>query len=108
MQFLTDKNDGQTYVEAKDFRSFIVYKNMDLTGCNAFECALSSPAGDVELILADNKTGAVLGRLSHIGTGSLTYFVSMTCPVAPTDGLTDLRVIFTKQTSLKHFRFYTI
>ena len=108
VQFLTDKNDGQTYVEAKDFRSFIVYKNMDLTGCNAFECALSSPAGDVELILADNKTGAVLGRLSHIGTGSLTHFVSMTCPVAPTDGLTDLRVIFTKQTSLKHFRFYTI
>lgn len=41
--FLTDKRDGETYVEAKDFRSFLVYKNMDLTGCNAFECAMSAP-----------------------------------------------------------------
>ncbi|MGN0478069.1 MAG: glycoside hydrolase family 3 C-terminal domain-containing protein, partial [Hominenteromicrobium sp.] len=106
VQFLTDKRDGAPYLEAKDFRSYAVYKNMDLTGCNAFECTLSSPAGDVDLILADNRTGAVLGHLHHTGTGSLTRFAAMTCPVAPTEGLTELRIIFTKQTSLKHFRFY--
>lgn len=106
--FLTDKRDGETYVEAKDFRSFLVYKNMDLTGCNAFECAMSAPSGDVEILLADNKTGKVLGKTGGTGTGSLTKFTSFTCDVAAEAGLTELRIVFTKQTSLKWFRFYTV
>lgn len=106
--FLTDKRDGETYVEAKDFRSFLVYKNMDLTGCNAFECAMSAPSGDVEILLADNKTGKVLGKAGGTGTGSLTKFSSFTCDVAAEAGLTELRIVFTKQTSLKWFRFYTV
>ena len=106
--FLTDKRDGETYVEAKDFRSFLVYKNMDLTGCNAFECAMSAPSGDVEIILADNKTGKVLGKAGGTGTGSLTKFASFTCDVTAEAGLTELRIAFTKQTSLKWFRFYTV
>lgn len=106
--FLTDKRDGETYVEAKDFRSFLVYKNMDLTGCNAFECAMSAPSGDVEILLADNKTGKVLGKAGGTGTGSLTKFTSFTCDVAAETGLTELRIVFTKQTSLKWFRFYTV
>lgn len=106
--FLTDKRDGETYVEAKDFRSFLVYKNMDLTGCNAFECAMSAPSGDVEILLADNKTGKVLGKAGGTGTGSLTKFTSFTCDVAAEAGLTELRIAFTKQTSLKWFRFYTV
>lgn len=106
--FLTDKRDGETYVEAKDFRSFLVYKNVDLTGCNAFECAMSAPSGDVEILLADNKTGKVLGKAGGTGTGSLTKFTSFTCDVAAKAGLTELRIVFTKQTSLKWFRFYTV
>ena len=106
--FLTDKRDGETYVEAKDFRSFLVYKNMDLTGCNAFECAMSAPSGDVEILLADNKTGKVLGKAGGTGTGSLTKFTSFTCDIAAEAGLTELRIVFTKQTSLKWFRFYTV
>lgn len=106
--FLTDKRDGETYVEAKDFRSFLVYKNMDLTGCNAFECAMSAPSGDVEILLVDNKTGKVLGKAGGTGTGSLTKFTSFTCDVAAEAGLTELRIVFTKQTSLKWFRFYTV
>lgn len=106
--FLTDKRDGETYVEAKDFRSFLVYKNMDLTGCNAFECAMSAPSGDVEILLADNKTGKVLGKAGGTGTGSLTKFISFTCDVTAEAGLTELRIVFTKQTSLKWFRFYTV
>ena len=106
--FLTDKRDGETYVEAKDFRSFLVYKNMDLTGCNAFECAMSAPSGDVEILLADDKTGKVLGKAGGTGTGSLTKFTSFTCDVAAEAGLTELRIVFTKQTSLKWFRFYTV
>lgn len=106
--FLTDKRDGETYVEAKDFRSFLVYKNVDLTGCNAFECAMSAPSGDVEILLADNKTGKVLGKAGGTGTGSLTKFTSFTCDVAAEAGLTELRIVFTKQTSLKWFRFYTV
>lgn len=106
--FLTDKRDGETYVEAKDFRSFLVYKNMDLTGCNAFECAMSAPSGDAEILLADNKTGKVLGKAGGTGTGSLTKFTSFTCDVAAEAGLTELRIVFTKQTSLKWFRFYTV
>lgn len=106
--FLTDKRDGETYVEAKDFRSFLVYKNMDLTGCNAFECAMSAPSGDVEILLADNKTRKVLGKAGGTGTGSLTKFTSFTCDVAAEAGLTELRIVFTKQTSLKWFRFYTV
>lgn len=106
--FLTDKRDGETYVEAKNFRSFLVYKNMDLTGCNAFECAMSAPSGDVEILLADNKTGKVLGKAGGTGTGSLTKFTSFTCDVAAEAGLTELRIVFTKQTSLKWFRFYTV
>lgn len=106
--FLTDKRDGETYVEAKDFRSFLVYKNMDLTGCNAFECAMSAPSGDVEILLADNKTGKVLGKAGGTGTGSLTKFTSFTCDVAAEAGLTELRIVFTKQTFLKWFRFYTV
>lgn len=106
--FLTDKRDGETYVEAKDFRSFLVYKNMDLTGCNSFECAMSAPSGDVEILLADNKTGKVLGKAGGTGTGSLTKFTSFTCDVAAEAGLTELRIVFTKQTSLKWFRFYTV
>lgn len=106
--FLTDKRDGETYVEAKDFRSFLVYKNVDLTGCNAFECAMSAPSGDVEILLADNKTGKVLGKAGGTGTGSLTKFTSFTCDVTAEAGLTELRIVFTKQTSLKWFRFYTV
>lgn len=106
--FLTDKRDGETYVEAKDFRSFLVYKNVDLTGCNAFECAMSAPSGDVEILLADNKTGKVLGKAGGTGTGSLTKFTSFTCNVTAEAGLIELRIVFTKQTSLKWFRFYTV
>lgn len=106
--FLTDKRDGETYVEAKDFRSFLVYKNVDLTGCNAFECAMSAPSGDVEILLADNKTGKVLGKAGGTGTGSLTKFTSFTCDVTAEAGLIELRIVFTKQTSLKWFRFYTV
>lgn len=92
----------------RNFRSFLVYKNMDLTGCNAFECAMSAPSGDVEILLADNKTGKVLGKAGGTGTGSLTKFTSFTCDVTAEAGLTELRIVFTKQTSLKWFRFYTV
>ena len=81
---------------------------MDLTGCNAFECAMSAPSGDVEILLADNKTGKVLGKAGGTGTGSLTKFTSFPCDVAAEAGLTELRIVFTKQTSLKWFRFYTV
>ena len=106
VQFLTDKRDGVPYLEAKDFRSFAVYEGLDLGDCNAFEAQLSSPAGQVELMLADNTTGEILGVCSRIGTGGLTRFDAADCEIQPRTGVLNLRICFTKQTSLKSFRFY--
>lgn len=106
VQFLTDKKDGQTYLEAKDFRSFAVYPGFDLSAVNAFEAYVSSPAGQFELILADNRTGEILGTLSGIGTGSFTRFTPLTCDINSRNDVTDLRICFTKQTSLKSFHFF--
>lgn len=105
-QFLTDKRDGKEYLEAADFRSYAVYTGLDISGCNAFEAELSSPAGDVELILADNATGKILGRCGGRGTGGLTRFAAFSCDIVPQSEILDLRICFTKQTSLKKFHFY--
>lgn len=105
-QFLTDKRDGKEYLEAADFRSYAVYTGLDISDCDAFEAELSSPAGDVELILADNSTGEILGRCGGNGTGGLTRFASFSCEIAPQNTPIDLRICFTKQTSLKKFHFY--
>ncbi|MCK9276373.1 MAG: glycoside hydrolase family 3 C-terminal domain-containing protein [Syntrophales bacterium] len=106
VQFLTDRKDGMAYLEAGDFRSFAVYKGLDLKGCDAFEALISSPAGHVDLILADNHTGEIIGTCSTVGTGSLIHFSPVSCEIRPRNGLLDLRICFTKQTSLKSFRFY--
>lgn len=105
VQFLTDKRDGVEYLEARDFRSYAVYRGLDLKGCNGFEAMLSSPAGQVELTLADNQTGEIIGTCSRIGTGGLTRFDTASCDIKAREGLLDLRICFTKQTSLKWFRF---
>mgnify|MGYP000618192110 CR=1 FL=1 len=81
---------------------------MDLTGCNAFECAMSAPSGDVEILLADNRPEKFSAKRAAQVTGSLTKFTSFTCDVTAEAGLTELRIVFTKQTSLKWFRFYTV
>lgn len=106
VQFLTDKRDGVPYLEAADFRSFAVYRSLALQDCNAFEAVVSSPAGNFELVLADNETGEILGTCKSVGTGGLTRFHAVCCEVAPTQGLVDLRICFTKQSSLKSFHFY--
>lgn len=105
-QFLTDKGDGREYLEAADFRSYAVYGGLDISGCNAFEAELSSSAGDVELILANNRTGEILGRCGGQGTGGLTRFRGFSCDIVPQSEPVDLRICFTKQTSLKKFLFY--
>lgn len=106
VQFLTDKKDGKEYLEAKDFRSYAVYTGLDVSGCNAFEAELSSSAGDVEILLADNATGEILGHCGGTGTGGLTRFAGFTCDIAPRSEPLDLRICFTKQTSLKRFHFF--
>ncbi|WZL77739.1 glycoside hydrolase family 3 C-terminal domain-containing protein [Eubacteriales bacterium mix99] len=106
VQFLTDRKDAKPYLEARDFRSFAVYKGLDLKGCDAFEALISSPAGHADLILADNNTGEMIGICRSAGTGSLTQFSPVYCKICPQDGLFDLRICFTVQTSLKFFRFY--
>jgi len=106
VQFLTDRKDGMTYLEAKDFRSFAVYKGLDMKGFDAFEAVISSPAGNTDIILADNNTGEIIGACSTAGTGGLTLFTPVCSEVYPRNGLLDLRICFTKHTSLKTFRFY--
>lgn len=80
---------------------------MDLTGCNAFECAMSAPSGDVEILLADNKTGKVLGKAGGTGTGSLTKFTSFTCDVAAEAGLHRAAHRLHKADVLKVVPFFT-
>ena len=104
-KFLTDKRDGREYLEAADFRSYAVYTGLDVSGCDSFEVLLASPAGDVELVLADNSTGEVLGRCVGQGTGGLTRFASFRCQISPRCEPLDLRLCFTKQTSIKAFHF---
>ena len=57
-------------------------------------------------MLADNTTGEILGVCSRIGTGGLTRFDAADCEIQPRTGVLNLRICFTKQTSLKSFRFY--
>ena len=106
VEFLTDKQDGLPYLEARDFRSYAVYPGLDLKDANRFEARVSSPAGQMELLLVNNKNGEILGTCTAKGSGSLTRFTVMTCSLAPQNHLMDLRIVFTKQTSLKNFRFY--
>lgn len=106
VQFLTDRKDGKEYLEAADFRSYAVYTGLSINDCSAFEAEISSPAGDVELILADNATGEILGRCGGRGTGGLTRFAGFSCDIAPRSQPVDLRICFTKQTSLKKFHFF--
>lgn len=106
VQFLTDRKDGMNYLEAKDFRSFAVYKGLEMKGFDAFEALISSPAGQTDIILADNNSGEIIGTCNASGTGGMTFFTPVSCKVLPHNGLFDLRICFTKHTSLKSFRFY--
>jgi len=83
-----------------------VYKGLDMKGFDAFEAVISSPAGNTDIILADNNSGGIIGTCSTAGTGGLTIFTPVYCEVEPRNGLLDLRICFTKHTSLKTFRFY--
>lgn len=105
VEFLTDKRDWREYLEAKDFRSYAVYQAVDLHGCGGFEAVVSSVSGTVDLILADNATREILGSCSGPGTGGMTRFAPLYGSVTPKEGPVDLRVCFTKQTSLKSLRF---
>ncbi len=106
VEFLTDKTDMQHYLEAEDWRSWCVYESLDLTGCNAFEVRLASPAAAVEMTLWDRDTGALLGTVHAPGTGSLTQFALAGCEIQPREGLVNLRIGFAQQTCFKAFRFY--
>ncbi|RKJ40325.1 beta-glucosidase [Acutalibacter sp. 1XD8-33] len=106
VEFLTDKRDWQEYLEAKDFRSYAVYQAVDLHGCDGFEVLVSSVSGTVDLILADNATGEILGSCSGPGTGGMTRFAPLYGTVVSKQGPIDLRVCFTKQTALKSLRFF--
>ena len=106
LQFLTDKSDGHTYVEGKGFMSYAVYPAFDLKDVNSFEALISSPSGQVDLIIIDHKAGDIIGRYSGQGTGGIANFVPITCGIAPRDGITDIRLCFTKHIAVKSFRFY--
>ncbi|MCL1884385.1 MAG: glycoside hydrolase family 3 C-terminal domain-containing protein, partial [Defluviitaleaceae bacterium] len=103
--FQTDKADMQTYVEGKGLMSYAVYPAFDLSNINAFEGLISSPCGTLNITIANNKTGEVLGNLNSNGTGSLSEFVPMTCEVKAQGGICDIRLIFTKHICIKSFRF---
>lgn len=105
--FYTDKGDSTPYAEGTGFRSFLVYAGLDTGGGNTFEGQISTPAGSVDVILADDETGAVLGSCTATGTGSRERFTPVVCRVIPRDTPLRLRIIFTKQASLKSFRFFS-
>lgn len=107
VEFLTDKNDSAPYLEIKDFRSFAVYATLDISGCNSFEALVSTPSGSVDILLADDETGEILGGCTAAGTGSRTYFVPVVCRVQECEEPLKLRIVMNKQASLKSFHFFT-
>ena len=106
LQFLTDATDGQSYIEGKGIMSYAVYAGFDLSDVNAMEVLVSSPSGQIELAVVDHRTDELIGRCAGMGTGGLTRFVAMDCDIAPRAGVTDIRLCFSKQMSIKSFRFY--
>lgn len=110
VEFLSDPHDAASYVEAEDFRSFIVYEGLDLAGVSGFEAICASASGTFDLILTDNDSGALLAYVSATGTGALTRFKAVTTEIEPAvpwaGGLTNLRVGFSKQTAFKSFKFF--
>lgn len=105
VEFLTDRNDYKEYFLAEDFRSYAVYKNLLMKNYSSFEASLSAPTSEAELLIIDNKTGESLGTCLIPTTGSLSQFISCSCSVKPVEGLHDVRIQFTKTTSMKEFRF---
>ena len=106
VQFLTDKSDGQSYIEGKEMLSYAVYPAFDLKGLNTCEMILSSPAGQIDMTIVDHKTGEIIGNYSGDGTGSFTAFVPVEIAIKPRDEITDIRLVFVKQISIKSFRFF--
>jgi beta-glucosidase len=106
IKFLTDKSDGQTYIEGKGM-GYAVYPAFDLSGINSIEVIMSSPAGQMDLTVIDHKTGEFLGYYSGEGTGSFTTFVPITFAITPRNEITDIRLLLTKQMSIKSFRFFS-
>lgn len=105
VEFLTDRTDNREYFLAEDFQGFAIYRNLCLDGCTSFEALLSTPAGGAELKIVDQATGEELGSCRIPTTGSLSRFVSCVCPIRPVEGLHDVRLQFTRTTSVKDFRF---
>jgi len=107
VQFLTDKSDMLSYIETRGMMSgFAVYPAFDLKGVNTFEVILSSPAGQIDLLITDHKTGEIIGRCTGEGTGGCTSFTAVTCAITPRNEITDIRLMLNKQMSIKSFRFY--
>lgn len=107
VQFLTDKSDGHTYIQGKSLMGYAVYPGFDLSDINAFEALVSSPSGRINLTIVSHETGEVLGNCSGQGTGGLESFSPMTCDIVPKEGITDIRLRFTKDISIKSFRFFS-
>lgn len=106
LQFLTDKADGQAYIEGKGLMSYAAYPGFDLSRVNAFEGLISSPSGQIQLAIVDHKTGEILGHCAGMGTGGLTRFAPMICDIQPREGVTDIRLCFSKHICVKSFRFF--
>lgn len=107
LQFLTDKSDGQPYIQSKGLMGYAVYPAFDLSGVNAFEALISSPSGRISLTIVSRKTGEILGHYSGLGTGGLSSFSPITCDIASKEGITDIMLRFAKDISVKSFRFFT-
>lgn len=106
VQFLTDKADGNAYIEGNGMMAYAVYPAFDLKGVNSCEALLSSPAGTMDMILIDHNTGDIIGEYSGEGTGSFTNFIPVTFPIKTRKEITDIRLLLTKQISVKSFKFF--
>lgn len=106
VQFLTDKRDWKEYFLAEDFRAYAIYHNLLMKRNTMFEGVFSTPAGEADITIINQRTGEILGQCMIPTTGSLSQFVSCVCPIKEVEGLTDIRIQFSKTTSMKEFRFF--
>ncbi len=106
IQFLTDKSDGHSYIQGIGLMGYAVYPAFDLSKVNAFEAMISSTSGRINLSIVDNKTGETIGNCAGNGTGGLTSFAPITCSITPREGITDIMLRFSKDFSVKSFRFF--
>jgi hypothetical protein len=76
--------------------SYALYHTLDLTDATTVVARVASdlPGGQIELRL-DNPKGTLIGTAKVISTGGWQAWGTITCPIAPTNGIHDVYLVFT-------------